>query len=148
MVYALTAAGTLAWLVGIILAPYLRSRGVRWGPLLYALYAPVCHQLPTRSLRAWGFPLGVCARCLGIYIGFGAGILAFPFVRGFRRVHRPDARIFLALSAPIILDTAGNFLGIWAASSPVRLATGFLWGLILPDYLITGFAELRFRRRG
>jgi uncharacterized membrane protein len=148
LVYGLTAAGTLAWLAGIFLAPYLRSQGVRWAGLVYALYSPVCHQLASRSLCAWGYPLGVCARCLGIYLGFGAGVVGYPFVRGFRRVALPGTGLFLLISSPIVVDTAANFLRVWTTSGGIRLATGFLWGTLLPYYLITGFAELRFRRRG
>ncbi len=148
LVYILTAAGTVAWLAGIFLAPYLRSRNIPWAQLAYTLYSPVCHQLPSRSLRAWGFPLAVCTRCLGIYLGFGAGVALYPVLRGFRKVRLPESRAFLAVSAPIVIDTIGNFLGIWRTSGPVRLATGLVWGLILPFYFITGFAELRLRRRG
>ncbi len=147
LVYGLTAAGTLAWLAGIFLAPLLRSRGIGGAALVYALYSPVCHQLPARSFIAWGFPLGVCARCLGIYLGFAAGLALYPVCRGFRRVRLPDGKIFLAFSAPIVIDAAGAFLGIWESSGPVRLALGLLWGSILPYYLVTGFAELSFRRR-
>jgi uncharacterized membrane protein len=146
-VYGLTAAGTLAWLAGIFLDPYWHDQGVRWANLVRALYSPVCHQLPSRSFHAWGFPLGVCARCLGIYLGFGAGLALYPVVRGFRRVHIPETKAFLAVSAPIVIDTAAVFLGIWDSSGPLRLALGVLWGSILPFYFITGFAELTFRRR-
>jgi len=148
LVYGLTAVGTLVWLAGIFLAPLLRSQEIRWAGLVYALYSPVCHQLPSRSLWAWGFPLGVCARCLGIYLGFGAGVATYPVVRGFRRVRLPNTKAFLAFSVPIIIDTAGNLMGIWRSSGMARLAFGLLWGSILPYYLITGFAELRLRRRG
>jgi uncharacterized membrane protein len=148
LVYGLTAAGTLAWLAGIFLAPYLRSQGIRWAGLVYALYSPVCHQLASRSLCAWGYPLGVCARCLGIYLGFGAGVVCYPFVRGFRRVALPGTGLFLLVSAPIVVDAAANFLRIWTTSGGIRLATGFLWGTLLPYYFIPGFAELRLQRRG
>jgi uncharacterized membrane protein len=148
LVYGLTAAGTLVWLAGIFLAPLLRSLDLRWAGLVYALYSPVCHQLPSRSLWAWGFPLAVCARCLGIYLGFGAGVAFYPVIRGFHRVRLPETKAFLAFSAPIVIDTAGNFLGIWRSPGPARLALGLLWGSILPYYLITGFAELHLRRRG
>jgi uncharacterized membrane protein len=146
-VYGLTAAGTLAWLAGIFLVPYLRAQGVRWAGLVQAVYSPVCHQLPSRSFLAWGFPLGVCARCLGIYLGFAAGLALYPVLRGFRGVRLPDTKVFLAVSAPIVIDTAAAFLGIWDSPGPGRLALGFLWGSILPYYLITGFAELTFRCR-
>jgi uncharacterized membrane protein len=148
LVYALTAAGTLAWLSGILLAPYASSRGWRGAGLLYALYSPVCHQLASRSLRAWGATLAVCSRCFGIYLGFGAGVISYPFVRGLRRVSLPATRLFLLVSAPIVADTATNVLRFWTTPAVIRLATGILWGILLPYYFITGFAELRLSRRG
>jgi uncharacterized membrane protein len=147
LAYGLTAVGTLAWLTGIFFAPYLSSQGAHWSGLVYALYSPVCHQLASRSLRAWGYPLAVCARCLGIYLGFGAGVIAYPFVRGLRRVALPATGVFLLFSAPIVTDTAGNFLRVWATSSGLRLAIGLLWGTLLPYYFIPGLAELRLPRR-
>ena len=145
-VYLLTAAGTMVWLAGIVLDPYWHAQGARWANLVHALYSPVCHQLPSRSFHAWGFPLGVCARCLGIYLGFAAGLAIYPVVRGWRRVRLPETRTFLAVSMPIVIDTAAVFLGIWGSPGPLRLALGALWGSILPFYFITGFAELTFRR--
>jgi uncharacterized membrane protein len=147
LVYGLTAAGTLAWLAGIFLAPYLRAHNMSSAALIYALYSPVCHQLASRSFFAWGCPLAVCARCLGIYLGFAAGVASYPFVRGLRRVSLPSSVVFLLVSAPIVADTVGHFLRLWMTPPGLRLATGILWGTILPYYFITGFAELRLSRR-
>jgi hypothetical protein len=50
--------------------------------------------------------------------------------------------VFLSVSAPIVLDTLGNFSGLWSTPKMVRFATGVPWGAILPFYFITGVAEL------
>jgi hypothetical protein len=44
------------------------------------------------------------------------------------------------------LDTAGNMLALWQTPSPLRLALGIFWGLILPYYLVPGLADLLGRR--
>jgi len=146
-IYALILAGSFAWVVAIFLAPYFKSRDSPLGALIYALFAPVCHQIPGRSFYLVGHPLAVCSRCLGIYLGFLFGTLLYPFGGRLSRVRLPKLRTFLAMSAPIAADTAANFLRLWSTSNMLRLTTGFLWGLLLPFYFIAGFAELAIQRR-
>jgi uncharacterized membrane protein len=145
LLYVLTLAGILVWLGGIILAPWLRSRSSPLTPLLYACFAPVCHQIPERSFALFGFPLAVCARCFGIYAGFLAGMVLYPIRRGFTSVHVPKTAFFLAISAPIVCDTAANVLGLWHSPNTLRFFLGLLWGGVLPFYFLTGLGELAFR---
>jgi len=140
--YAATLGGVGLWLGAIVAAPYLRSRGSGIGPLLYACFSPICHQRPERSFFAFGYPLAVCARCCGIYLGALAGILTYPFVRGFDALRLPKVRTLAVVSAPIIFDTAANFLGVWNTGPVLRLATGLIWGSLLPFYFMTGVGEL------
>jgi uncharacterized membrane protein len=142
-VFILASIGMAAWVVAIFLAPYLRSRSLdASASFLYAVFSPVCHQIPERSFFFRGFPLAVCARCLGVYAGFLAGLVLYPFVRGFSRTALPSARLFLVLTLPVGLDFAGGFFGLWNTPNGLRFATGFIWGLLLPFYFITGVAEL------
>ena len=145
--YILTSCGAAAWFAGIFLAPYLKSRSLSWQALVYAIYTPVCHQVATRSFHLFGHPLAVCARCLGIYLGFLAGLAFYPLSRGFRRIRLPPTPAFLSVSAPIVLDALGNFSGLWSTSNMVRSATGVLWGAILPFYFLTGVVELVLARK-
>ena len=141
--FVLTSLGSAAWVAAIFLAPYLRSRALDAGAsFLYAAFAPVCHQIPGRSFSFCGYPLAVCARCLGIYAGFLAGLAAYPFVRGFSRIALPAGRAFVLLSIPIGLDFAGGVFGLWNSPNGLRFATGLVWGALLPFYFLTGTAEL------
>jgi uncharacterized membrane protein len=147
-VYAFTIAGTLGWLAAIFLAPYLQSRAAgRAAAVLYALFAPVCHQIPGRSFFFRGFPLAVCGRCLGIYAGFLGGLALYPFLRGFSQLALPPTRLFLALSLPIGIDGAGEGLRLWSTPIGLRFATGIVWGLLLPFFFVTGVSELLIWRR-
>lgn len=141
-VYAITFLGTLAWIAAIFLAPYLRSRSSGAASLVYAIFAPVCHQIPSRCFHFHGFPLAVCGRCLGIYVGFFAGLVAYPAVRGFRKIAIPAVRLFILLSLPAAVDFAGGFVGAWTSPIWVRFGTGFVWGVLLPYYFLTGVCEL------
>jgi len=141
-IYAMTAAGILLWLGAIVGAPWLWSRGLRGAGFLYACFAPVCHQIPERSFFISGFPMAVCARCFGIYAGFAGGLILYPFRRGFSRLRLPPLKALILVSAPIVLDTAANFLKIWDTRDVLRFLSGILWGTILPFYFITGLGEL------
>jgi uncharacterized membrane protein len=147
-VFALTLAGTLVWISAIFLAPYLKSRFPAGAAFLYSLFSPVCHQIPGRSFSFDGHPLAVCGRCLGIYTGFLAGLVIYPFARGLSRISLPPARLFLLLSVPVGLDFAGGFARIWASPIGLRFAVGVLWGVLLPFYFITGVSEFVLWRSG
>jgi uncharacterized membrane protein len=145
--YGWTLGGCLVWIGAIILAPYFRSLASPLYPFLYACFSPVCHQIPGRSFMLFGYPLAVCARCFGIYSGALGGLVLYPFRRGFAAVRLPNIRIFLAVSAPIVLDTAANIVKIWNTPNALRFFTGLVWGLVLPFYFLTGLGELVLSRK-
>ena len=142
IIYLFSAIIIMGWVAAIFLAPYLRSRDLPGSILIYSLFSPICHQNPARSFFICGYQLAVCSRCLGIYAGFLGGIVIYPFLRGFSAVYLPRTKYFIAMSLPIGLDTLGNFFRLWNTSNWPRFSLGFVWGLILPFYLITGLAEL------
>ena len=146
-IYLATAAAFLVWLGGILLAPYLESRSLPWAGLAYFVYKPVCHQIADRSFSCFGRPLAVCARCTGIYLGFLIGLGLYPLLRGWGRPALPAGRVFFLVSAPILLDTAANFLRLWDTPNAGRLVTGILWGTILPFYVMSGLADLVLSRK-
>jgi uncharacterized membrane protein len=147
LAFLITTMAYSLWLGGILLAPYLRSRSSPWAGLAYAIYRPVCHQVAERCLRCFGQPLAVCARCSGIYLGFLLGLGLYASLRRWRRLSLPAARAFFFVSAPIVLDTAANFLRLWHTPNAIRLATGVIWGTILPFYFVTGIADLFISRQ-
>jgi uncharacterized membrane protein len=146
-IWAFVLFGGIGIVAMIAAAPALRLRSPEISAMIYAVFAPLCHQVPERCLTFKGFPLAVCGRCSGIYIGFVAGTLLFPFVRGFARTSLPSLRLFAAVSLPIALDASGNFLGAWNTPIAFRFATGTLWGAILPFFVIPGALDLVRSRR-
>ena len=147
-VYVLTVAGTAIWILAIFLAPVLAGRGSAGAArLIYAAFSPICHQVPGRCFTFHGHPLAVCGRCLGIYTGFAAGLVLYPFVRGFSKLELPSARVFLPLTLPMAVDGAAGILGIWTSPIGLRFATGIVWGTVLPFFFVTGLADLLLARR-
>ncbi len=146
-IWSLTFCGTAVWLAAIFLAPWLAGRDAASAArFVYAIFSPVCHQIPARCFVFHGHPLAVCGRCLGIYSGFAAGLALYPFVRGFSRLRLPPARLFLLLTLPMALDAVAGLLGTWRSPIGLRFATGFAWGTVLPFYFVTGIADY-FRGR-
>jgi uncharacterized membrane protein len=141
-VWLMTLVGSVTLVLMTFAAPALRAGAPRLSALLYAVFAPLCHQVPARCFHYAGYPLAVCGRCLGIDIGFVLGALLYPFVRGFARPFPPAVRTFLLFSLPISLDVAGNVLGLWSSPIGVRFASGVLWGIVLPAYFIAGMHGL------
>jgi uncharacterized membrane protein len=138
---ALSAA---ALLVGaIVAAPLLRARGLPLASLvLYQGFHVVCHQMPERSFHLWGFPLAVCARCFGLYVGALAGIAVYPLARGVWRKDLP-ARTWLILGAlPTTVDFALGFFGLWENTHWSRFSTALLAGAVTAFYLVPGVVDL------
>lgn len=147
IVYFFTLAGIIVWLGLIFLAPLLRYLDSPFHAVIYAAFAPTCHQEPSRCFFIFSYPLAVCARCLGIYGGFFLGTISFPFISNSKKPELPTNRIFFLFSFPIVTDTAGNFLGLWSTSGVLRLISGLIWGVILPYYFITGIFEAFDKKR-
>ena len=135
-----TLVGTAAWIALIFLAPFLRSANSPWHVLIYGIFSPTCHQIDSRCLQFFGAPLAVCARCLGIYLGILAGTLVFLYKMA-TYPPLPQAKTFVMITCPLILDGLGNLFGIWQSPHLLRLGIGALWGCILPFYFIPGLAE-------
>lgn len=146
LVYLLTLGGILVWLGIIFLAPFLKSRASGLNIFAYAVFTPICHQIPSRCFFLFGHPLAVCARCLGIYFGFLGGLGLYALKRGFQQISVPKTITFILVTAPLVIDALGNLLHIWNTSNWIRFLTGVLWGLILPFYFITGVTDFFLNR--
>lgn len=81
-------AVTLGWLLLVLLTPAALARDVGGRAVTlvsagtYLVAGLVCHQRPERSFHPEGVQMPVCARCAGLYLGAGLGVLAAV---GFRR---------------------------------------------------------------
>lgn len=96
----------------------------------YTMLAKVCHQQPSRTLWLWGYPLGVCYRCVGAYTGAALYGLA---CRRFRLKLPWQASLGLALVA--VADKLVWY--VFAVDLPawLRLGCGILLGVVVIDML-------------
>jgi uncharacterized membrane protein len=148
-------AGAAA-LVGMIVgAPLARARGsLLLSQALYEFFRPACHQMPERSFYVAGYPLAVCARCTGLYVGALAGVVFYPLARRVARTDTPP-RVWLILAAvPTTVDFALGFFHVWENTHWSRFTTALLLGAVSAFYIVPGLIDLcgmglrRLSRRG
>jgi len=140
-IYIFSFISLLLWISAIFLAPFLKSFSQTWSDFFYSVFSPLCHQISERSLFIFGFPLAVCTRCLGIYSGCLLGMIFYPIIHGFSSPKIPKIRMFILITSPIAVDTFGNLFSIWNTTHWMRFTIGFIWGVILPFYFISGLSE-------
>jgi uncharacterized membrane protein len=121
--------------------------------LAFSIYRPFhtfCHQLPDRSFFIAGHQLAVCARCTGLYAGFGLVLLLYPLIRPLRSTVVPKPQWLIVAAAPLVIDFSLSLFGIWENTHTSRLLTGMLLGGVTVFYVMPGLAELSLRisRRG
>jgi uncharacterized membrane protein len=121
--------------------PILASRGYHAAAsVIYLCFSPICHQAPERSFAVLGYPLAVCHRCSGIYLGFLlASFINIPWIH-----QSPRARRYWTLAAilPLLFDALAPFCGLWTNTYLSRFTTGFMFGMLASSLLIRGLAEL------
>lgn len=141
--YFITLFLICLWLAGIFLGPWLESLSAKKSAgFIYAVFSSVCHQIPARCFKFQGFPLAVCGRCLGIYVGFLVTMLILPFFKRFPELILPEIKVFVILSLPMVLDYFSSLTGFWQSPALIRFLTGFIWGLLLPPYFLAGMSGL------
>jgi uncharacterized membrane protein len=120
----LFGSGALVWA-----APWMP--GTEQSALRSAL-APICHQLPERTIVLAGYAMPVCSRCAGVYAGVALGALfAVP------HLSRTGWRFTFAMAAfALLADVLTQTLGlhpVWHAS---RLLTGAACGYAASAWLV------------
>ena len=130
----LVAFGAWAVLLLAVLPPYLGPVG---RSILMQAFSYACHQMPSRSLHIDGVALAVCDRCLGLYVGIAAGVLAALCLASTRRfVHRHAGLAIVAALIPVGADWTFDIVGVWANTPATRASTGGAFGLTMGFLLI------------
>lgn len=133
-------------LMGLIVgAPWAKAHGYESvGSTIYRGFGFVCHQIPARSFHFAGNPFAVCARCTGIYAGFALGVALYPLlVRSWLARAWTPARVWLFIAtAPMTLDFALGFFGIWENTHFSRLLTGAFFGAVCALFVVPALMDL------
>lgn len=122
----LSASGRVA---GVLLAvspflpPLLERAGMpRLAAMLDQPWQGLCHRMPERSLTFLGEIMPLCTRCLGLVVGFGAGLaIAWP------HLSVRALRITVSLACTFLfLELTTQDLGWHPVFHPTRLLSGLL----------------------
>lgn len=123
-------APAAAALVALALLPGLHSALPSLA--VSAFFARVCHQDPARSFWVAGVPVGVCARCLGVYAGAAVG--------AFLRLPRAVAIRFLVLALALnLFDIATEAAGLHGNWMLARAGAGALLGAAIAAVIASSF---------
>ena len=102
---------------------------------VYAFGSVICHQLPDRSFFVDDRQLPVCARCTGLYLSGGAGLLGWVIwkaARGWRSFTVPPRTaltIVIVAGVPTALSYATGVIGVWDGSNLTRALLAVPLGL-------------------
>jgi len=126
------------------------------GRFMYALFRPLCHQLPERSFFLFGpqlmyqyqelqalvgpdvplrfigsprigYKIAVCQRDLATYASILAAGLAFTLLR--QRLRPLSLKAFGLLCIPMVIDGFGQLFGMWESTWWSRVLSGGLFGI-------------------
>jgi uncharacterized membrane protein len=97
------------------------------GNVIYLLFRPICHQLPSRSYMLAGHQMACCQRCAAIYGAFLIGGVLFALLRD--RLPPLHWKAYLVLVAPLALDGLSQLPGWRTSTWELRTLTGGLFGL-------------------
>lgn len=129
---------TLGVLLLVVAPPWLPTAAAE---AVHQAFAPLCHQMSSRSFHVHGVAFAACHRCTGIYAGLVLGVLAWPLLRTWvERAMAPRVALALALAAaPLGVDWALGFFGVWPNTTLTQTATGALFGAASGLLLARGF---------
>jgi uncharacterized membrane protein len=149
VMWLIVAAGAVGMMSLIVGAPLALNLGHPfWGLTIYRAFSYVCHQIPERSFFIAGHQFAVCARCTGLYVGFTVATVMYPLVRSLRQTEAPKRKWLFLAAAPLAIDFALGFFGIWENTHSSRFATGALLGAVSIFYVMPGLMDLSLREWG
>lgn len=128
----------LFFVVGSTMAPICAHLGLyELSAKLTSLFMYSCHQQPTKSFWLLGYPVALCARCLGVYLGTCVSCIKEIFFlnNSFWKVN-----LFLFLIA--LVDLFINYILKFNTGVLPRFLSGIFIGMMFPvviswiDYLI------------
>jgi uncharacterized membrane protein len=109
------------------------------GRALDAVFVPMCHRLPERSLALGGVMMPLCSRCAGIFAGLAIGaVIARP-----RLPIAVWRRALVAVAAVMVLDVVTQDLGLRPPWHPARIGTGLALGYCMVVAFLTHLAPVR-----
>jgi uncharacterized membrane protein len=151
-IYIIITFLVILWCAGIVAAPLLRHAGLTGtADIAYSMFSRVCHQNNVNSFHVEGEKFGVCIRCSAIYFGFLIGLLILPVSGALKRMRSPKPVYIIAVIIPMVIDAVLNDSGLHISTTMTRLATGFLFGSVMPwcimPHLLEACSQLLHKKK-
>lgn len=119
---------SLFFVSGSILAPICAHFGLyEISAKLTSLYMYSCHQQPTKSFWILGYPMALCARCFGVYLGTCTGCIKEIFFE-----NKIFWKINLLLFVIALVDLFINYILKFNTGLLPRFFSGMFIGMIFP----------------
>jgi len=148
VMWSLVVTGALLFVALLVAAPLAQANGSHWLSLvIYEAFSHVCHQAPERSFHIAGYPLAVCARCTGLYLGFAAAVAVYPVITSLKRTNTPERKWLFIAAAPLGIDFALGFFGVWENTHLSRALTGAVLGAVSVLFIMPGLVQLSLYQR-
>lgn len=117
---------SLFFVIGSTLAPITAHFGLYdLSGKLTATYMYSCHQQPTKSFWLMGYPIALCARCYGFYIGVVISTILALFNK-----FRINLKTFFIILLLVIIDLFINYILKHTTGIYLRFTTGLFMGTI------------------
>lgn len=135
---------SLFFFVGSTLAPIMASLGYyEISSKLYFIYLHSCHQQPDRSFWLMGYPMALCCRCYGFYLG----VIIFSVLNILNKL-KINMKYILILLLICIMDIFINYgLGMRInTGNYTRFFVGIIMGLIFTTIICYIF-KIEWRKK-
>lgn len=117
---------SLFFVIGSTLSPiFAHLKLYEYSSILTGLYMNACHQQPDRSFWLFGYPVALCCRCYGFYLGVVLSAL-ISLLNKFRL----NIKIFVLLFALITLDIIFNVILKVSTGNIIRFIVGIMIGIL------------------
>lgn len=93
----------------------------------YGLMSMSCHQNALRCFWLLGYPMALCARCFGIYVGTILMLLFLVFKKNIRQYSFVFVFILIFIS---VLEIVIEKTNIWGGNNFIRFIFGNIYGFI------------------
>ncbi len=117
---------SLFFVIGSTLSPvFAHFKLYEQSSLITSLYVHACHQQPDRSFWLFGYPIALCCRCYGFYIG----VVVSSIIALFNKL-KLSFKVFSLLLFLIIIDITLNFIVHINTGNIVRFTVGIIMGFL------------------